>query len=80
MRSTRPDFHGQENPLAQLEAAFIHDYLREQGYDPERLHELPDEVAHRLLAEASVYASARLAEVEARARLVEEVYRAPGLA
>jgi hypothetical protein len=63
-----------EDPLAQLEKAFIAEYLRSRGYDPEKLHELPEEVVKQLMTEASLYASTKLEEVEARAHFVEEVH------
>jgi hypothetical protein len=34
---------------------------------------MPEEAARQLMVEASAYASARLAELEARARLVQEL-------
>jgi len=62
------------DPRAQLEKALIADYLRTRGYELEKLHELPEELAKQLMTEASTYASARLAEVEARAHFVHEAH------
>jgi hypothetical protein len=75
MNTEQTKHSGVEDPLARLEMAFIAEYLRDQGYDPERLHDLPDELVRQLMTEASQYASVRLAEVESRARLVDEVHR-----
>jgi hypothetical protein len=62
-----------DDPHARLEKAFIEEYLRGQGYSPEDLHHLPEDVVKRLMTEASLYASVKLTEVEARARFVHEV-------
>ncbi len=59
-----------EETHAQLEIALMEEYL---GRSLQSLAELPEEEAARLRAEASRYASARLAEIEARAGFVEHV-------
>ncbi len=74
MNTERPDTPIPVDPDAQLEQAFIAEYLRSQGYDPHCLHELPEDLVKQLMTEASVYASARLTEIEARARFVHEVH------
>jgi hypothetical protein len=79
MKTERPDLPLLEDPLARLEQALIAEYLRDQGYDPERLHDLPAEVARQLMKEASLYASAKLAEVESRAHFVDEVHKVASL-
>jgi hypothetical protein len=61
-------------PLAQLEQMLIAEYLRAHGCDPEAVHTLPKAQVERLMVEASVYASAKLSEVEARAHLVAELH------
>ena len=61
---------------AQLEQAFILEFLERQGYSPGQLHELPDVEADALRRAASSYASARLAEVESRAQYVHEIHDA----
>lgn len=66
-----------EDPHAQLERAFVEEYLRSHGQSLSTLAALPNEEAHLLLRQASVYASARLSEVEARAHYVEDLHRAP---
>jgi hypothetical protein len=67
----------QEDPHAQLERAFIEEYLRLRHHSRETLNRLPDAEAARLLSEASIYASGRLTEMESRAHLVDELHRAP---
>jgi hypothetical protein len=58
---------------AQLEKHYIEAYLRDRGYTLTELNRLPEEMAERLMAEASRYASLRLAESEMRSRLVHEL-------
>jgi hypothetical protein len=48
----------------QLEDEFIAQYLRSRDCDAARLRELPEEQRHRLMQDASAYASAKLVEVE----------------
>ena len=65
-----------EDPHAQLERAFIQEYLRSRHHSLETLEQLPRDEAARLLQEASIFASGRLTEVESRARLVDELHHA----
>ena len=74
MTPQQPDVPVAEDPHARLEKAFIDEYLRSQGYDRHRLHELPEALAKQLMTEASLHASAKLTEMEARARFVDEVH------
>jgi hypothetical protein len=67
----------QEDPRAQLERAFIEEYLRSRHHDLETLKRLPADEAEALWHEASLFASGRLAEVESRAHLVDELHRVP---
>jgi hypothetical protein len=67
----------QEDPRAQLERAFIEDYLRSRHHSLDTLKLLPADEADELLNQASLFASGRLAEVESRAHLVDELHRAP---
>lgn len=63
-----------ESPHHALERALIDEFVRAAGHDPARINELPDAIREGLLAEASVYASARLSEVEARSHYVHELH------
>lgn len=68
-----------ESPLGQLERALIDEHLRARGHDPAGLAALPEEERDALLTEASIYASGRLTEVEARSRFLDELHDgAPG--
>jgi hypothetical protein len=60
-------------PEAQLERAFIEEFLRTRGHDTNSVEQLPDDERTRLLEEASVYAGGKLSEVEARAHFVQEL-------
>jgi hypothetical protein len=66
----------QTDPAAQLERAFIAEYLESRGHSMASVHHLPEAEAHALLREASVYASARLSEVEARAHYIHDIHDA----
>ena len=63
-----------EDPHAQMEKAFIEEYLKGQGHTLESVRKLPEAQAKHLLTEASVYASAKLSEVEMRAHFVDDVH------
>ncbi|MCU1385161.1 MAG: hypothetical protein JWL71_3858 [Acidobacteria bacterium] len=59
----------------QLENEFIAQYLRSRDCDETRLRELPEQEQHRLLQEASAYASAKLVQVGAARHLTPEAGR-----
>jgi hypothetical protein len=63
-----------EAPLRQLERSFIEEFVRSRGHDPLKLDDLPVSERNALLSEASVYASAKLAEVESRAHYLHEIH------
>jgi hypothetical protein len=67
-----------EAPLAQLERSLIDEYVRTRGYDPHALSALPSPERDTLLKDASVYASSKLCEVEARSHFVHELHDAIG--
>lgn len=74
MRAKESDTRKIQDPEGQLENALIEDFLRARGLDAAALHALPDDEIKRVLTEASVYAAAKLAEVEARAHYVHEIH------
>jgi hypothetical protein len=57
--------------MTRLEHALIKTYLESKGYTLEMANNLPLPLARKLRVEASVYASCRLAEVEARNKMVD---------
>ena len=63
-----------QDPEAQLERALIDEFLRARGHDSRSVETLPDEERKRLLQDASVHATGKLAEIEARARFVHELH------
>jgi hypothetical protein len=65
-----------ESPLRNLERSFIDEYVRSRGHDPLDLNGMPASEREALLAEASVHASARLAEVESRAHYLGDIHEA----
>ena len=79
MSTERSDKHG-DHPLAQLERAFITEFLQGAGYSLSTLHELPEHQANGLLKQASQYASGKLTEVESRAHFVDEMHHGGQLA
>lgn len=59
-----------------LEKTFIETYLSGKGYSLGDLKKLPEAESKRLMKEASIYASSKLAEVEVKARLMQELHEA----
>jgi hypothetical protein len=62
-----------EEPLAELERQLISAYVAGAGEDLETLLARDDEAARKLLAEASLYASGRLTEVESRSHYLHKL-------
>jgi hypothetical protein len=71
-----PDEFVQSDPVARLERAFIAEFLERHGHNAATLHELPEAEANALMRDASVYASAKLSEMEARAHYVHDIHDA----
>lgn len=67
-QSTAEDIH------AFLEKTLIETYLKGKGCTLDDLKDLPEKEAKQLMKEASTYASSKLAEVELRAHLVQELH------
>ena len=63
-----------EEPLAGLERMYMEVYLRGKGHTWHSVHELPEQEAKRLMTEASVFASTKLAEVETRAQFMQDIH------
>ena len=62
-----------EEPLAKLERELITAYVAGAGYELEALLARGDEQARQLLADASLYATSRLTEVEARSHYLRSL-------
>ena len=63
-----------EEPLAELERQLISEFLAAAGQDFHALLMRHDEAATRILTEASLYASARLTEVESRSHYLRKLH------
>ena len=69
-----PGVQPMEDPQAQLERAFIDEYIRLHGHDPDAIRLLPQAEVMTLLEAASVYAAGRLAEFESRAHYIHDIH------
>src|SRR5687767_11093513 len=74
MTLKNPDVQPMEDPNAQLERAFIDEFLRLSGHDPEALRVLPEPEVLALMEAASIYAAGKLAEFESRAHYVHDIH------
>lgn len=63
-----------EDSTAKLERMYIEEYLKTKGLDWKSVRALADEECKKILTGASTYASVKLAEVEGRAKVVEELH------
>jgi hypothetical protein len=63
-----------QDPLAGLERMYMQVYMRSKGHTLHSVNELPEQEAKCLMAEASVFASTKLAEVETRAQFVQDIH------
>ncbi len=63
-----------EEPHAALEKVYIEEYLHSKGHTMQSWRELSEEEARQLMREASMYASTKLAEVETKTHLVQELH------
>jgi hypothetical protein len=63
-----------EEPLSELERQFIAAFLAEGGHDYHALIARGDAEARALLAQAALYASERLSEIEARSHYVHDLH------
>jgi hypothetical protein len=77
MTTTDPDRSPFEEPLAELERHLIGAYLAGTGEDLQDLLTRHDDHARKLLADASRYASDKLAEVEARSHYLRQLHGEP---
>ena len=68
------DTPARTDQTAQLEQAFMNEYLERLGYTTDTLSALPAPDAEAIRKAASLYSSARLAEMESRAHYVHEIH------
>jgi hypothetical protein len=62
-----------QGALTALERRFIIEFLQEKGYKMEDIAKLPKEDAKKLMKEACQHASLKLADMESKARFIEEI-------
>jgi hypothetical protein len=67
-----------EDPRVRIELTLTQEYLRERGYDPHKLHELPEDEREGLLRAAAMYVTARLENIESTARFAHMFHEAGG--
>lgn len=72
--SNETQSHSLAAPLGQLERSLIDEFVRNRGHDPHKLADLPEHEREKLLVDASVYASGKLTEVEARSHFIDEIH------
>ena len=60
---------------AELEQALIAEFLEGRGHTLHSAQALPDAERHALMREASLHASMRLTEVDARAHYVDDLHQ-----
>jgi hypothetical protein len=73
MNTNTDDRPPMEEPLAALERELICAYLKGAGEDPQALMACHDDRARKLLTDASLYATARLSEVESRLHYLQSL-------
>jgi hypothetical protein len=66
MKQDELDIEPMHEPLAELEREFVAAYVAGTGHSVDALRARDDAEAHDILVRASLYASSRLSEVEAR--------------
>ena len=64
---------GLHDPFAALERALIDEFLKKLGHTLRSVDALPPGERNRLLRAATAFATAQLAQIEARAHFVDEI-------
>lgn len=74
MDTDRSDIRVLQAPLAELERVLIETFVHARGFDAATLAKLSGRERDALFKEASVFASAKLAEIEARWHYLHELH------
>ena len=61
-------------PLEQFERELIEEFLHEHGHDHHSVWTLPPAERDKLLTAASIHASGRMTEVEARSHYIDDIH------
>ena len=62
-----------DNPETELARMFVDEYLRSRGHTVKSVCNLPEDQARQLWIDVSLYVSNKLAEVNARSRLMHNI-------
>jgi hypothetical protein len=62
-----------ESPDSLLSWQFMRTYLKRSGHSPENVYALPADVAKELMTAASLYASLKMAEIEALSKFRQKI-------
>jgi len=73
MKTSEPINRPMEEPLAELERELISAYLAGAGQDLQTVLTRNDDQARQLLVDASLYATAKLTEVESRSHYLRSL-------
>jgi hypothetical protein len=76
MATDQRDIPPIEDPKGQLERGLIDEFLWRRGYSREAVSRMPESEAKPLLAAASIYAAAKLTEIESRSHYVHDIHGA----
>lgn len=63
-----------QDPLDKLEKMYMEEFLRSRGHTWETVNTLPEVERKKIMTEASTYVALKLAEVEGRARISDELH------
>ncbi len=74
MRVDPSDVPSRPAPLEQLERELIEEFLRQHGHDRHSVLALPPAERDKLLTAASIHASGRMTEVEARSHYIDDFH------
>jgi hypothetical protein len=66
-----------QDPQAHLARKYVEEFLRSKGLSAESVRDLPPEIAHRMMVDASTYAALKLAEVEKKSQIVQDLHGGP---
>jgi hypothetical protein len=63
-----------QDPLEKLEKMYMEEFLRSRGHTWETVNALPEIERKKIMTEASTFVGVKLAEVEGKARIAEELH------
>jgi len=63
-----------QDPQAHLARMYVEEFLRSKGLTAATVHDLPPETTHQIMVEASTYAALKLAEVEDKSQVSQELH------